>query len=270
MPPKRPYYLLDPSELIPEYDEKPLLGRFVTSMGHPVEHPKITENVTDFARIIGKYGHNMSWESHQVNSATHVGMEASVGPWAKAVAKKAANQVVDVSNGSITDRILRDPESAFKELIAIRNIKETVDELFDRASKVYMITGYKIVNSGSYSRTIGGSTEVSTAITVPNLAIPEDVSISPSAKAGAKSQHEVVQSMKVSKPMIFAIRYHAVRRPLGLFNRSKQADLRNVVVHSVADGTYGDDESESEEDPELHLSDISEDGEDFEEPEEDN
>lgn len=266
MPPERPYYLLEPSDLIQEYEDKSLLGRFVTSLRHPVEYPNRTENVDDFTRIIEKYGQNMSWESDKVNTATEIGVEASARPLVKAAAKKAVNQVLDVSNGSITVRILRDPESAFKALIAIRDIKETVDELLDRSSKVYMITGYKVVNSGSYSRTIGGSTDVSVAVTIPNPTTP---SISPSLKAGTKSQHEVVQSMKVSKPMIYALRYHVVRRPFGLFNRSKQADLRNVVVHSVADGTYGDDESEEEDTSDLYLSDLSENSEAFEDSPED-
>ena len=263
MPPTRPYYLLDPSELIPEFDDKPLLGRFVTSIRHPIEYPKITDHVDEFVRIIDKYGTTTTWETDRLNTTGQVGVAASAQPLFKAVAERTTNQVLDVSDGKITVANLRDPESAFKELLSNHQIKETVDGLLDQGSKIYMITGYKIANSGFYSRTIGGSGDVSVAITIPNPAASGNVSISPSLTAGTKSHHEAVQNMKVSRPTIYAIRYHVVRRPFAIFKGRKQADLRNVVVHSVADGTYGTDELESEDESmELYLSDLSQDSDD--------
>jgi hypothetical protein len=116
-----------------------------------------------------------------------------------------------------------------------------VEQLVDCEKKVYMVTGYKIVTSGTYIHSFEKSRDIDVLASCPVPIVGViPASLNPEIGAGRKVESSFTQKIVVEEPLIYAIRYHVVRRPFRLFHsETKAIGLRNAVVHSVADGMYG-------------------------------
>jgi hypothetical protein len=109
---KRPYYLLEPRQFIPEVDGKPLLGRFVTDFRNPVAHPQIGDD-NDLVSIIKPHTNSFEFSAQKNSSSKTVGASLSLGPLVEAKFRKSAHQIIDLSRCKTVTRGLRDPTSAF-------------------------------------------------------------------------------------------------------------------------------------------------------------
>jgi hypothetical protein len=246
---KTPYYLLDPTKFIPENNERPLLGRFITDFRCPDAHPKVgdlDDIEHDLLSIIKPLTNSFAGSEAKFASNADIAASISAPRLVAARFQNSASQILDLSHSRIAIRALRNPGTAFEQLVKNDKIKDILEDLLAE-SKVYMITGYRIISSGLYSRTIVGTREVGGSMTFPVSSVLGIPNIDPSMEVGQKTRVEASETIEITEPHIYAIQCYRVGRPTKFpFQRPRQLGLKDMIRHDVSDGTFGDEDEDED------------------------
>jgi hypothetical protein len=131
-------------------------------------------------------------------------------------------------------------------LVGNEKIKRIIEDLL-ATSKVYMIISYRIITSGSYSRTSMASKEVGASVTFPVSAISVVQGFDPRFELGNKSRIEESETVEVKEPHVYAIQFQRVGRRTKFLLQTEHLALKDMILHDISDATLRDEEERYEE-----------------------